>query len=88
METLKKKLLNMPNNNFIILATPAPISHRTAEENLGLGYLTAVLREKGYKTKMAPIVTVDGAISYTDKEVNRPGGAIRPVIWVEIKNEF
>ncbi len=44
--------------------------------------------EKGYKSKMAPIVTVDGAISYTDKEVNRPGGAIRPVIWVEIKNEF
>ena len=42
----------MPNNNFIILATPAPISHRTAEENLGLGYLTAVLREKGYNVKI------------------------------------
>ena len=24
-------------NNFIILATPAPVSHKTAEENLGLG---------------------------------------------------
>jgi anaerobic magnesium-protoporphyrin IX monomethyl ester cyclase len=32
----------------IILATPAPISHRTAEENLGIGYLAAVLRSNGY----------------------------------------
>lgn len=39
-------------NNFIILATPAPISHRTAEENLGLGYLTATLREKGYEVEI------------------------------------
>ena len=39
-------------NNFIILATPAPISHRTAEENLGLGYLSAVLRNKGYNVKI------------------------------------
>lgn len=40
------------NNNFIILATPAPISHRTAEENLGIGYLAATLREKGYNVKI------------------------------------
>ena len=39
-------------NNFIILTTPAPISHRTAEENLGLGYLSAVLRSKGYNVKI------------------------------------
>ena len=39
-------------NNFIILATPAPISHRTAEENLGLGYLTATLRENGYEVEI------------------------------------
>jgi len=31
----------------VILATPPPITHRTAEENLGLGYLTSVLRENG-----------------------------------------
>ena len=29
----------------------------------------------------APIVTVDGEIS--QKEVNRPGGAVRPVIWID-----
>ena len=39
-------------NNFIILATPAPISHRTAEENLGLGYLSAILQSKGYDVKI------------------------------------
>ena len=42
--------------------------------------------EKGYRDKMAPVVTVDGKVSFTDKEVNRPGGAIRPVIWIEIKD--
>lgn len=39
-------------NNFIILATPAPISHRTAEENLGLGYLSAVLQKNGFEVKI------------------------------------
>lgn len=39
----------------IILATPAPISHRTAEENLGLGYLASVLREQGYS-----VTIIDG----------------------------
>ena len=39
-------------NNFIILATPAPISHRTAEENLGLGYLSAILKQNGYNVKI------------------------------------
>ena len=47
------KLQNTQNkNNFIILATPAPISHRTAEENLGLEYLSAVLQSKGYNVKI------------------------------------
>lgn len=31
----------------VVLATPPPISHRTAEENLGLSYLAAVLRSIG-----------------------------------------
>lgn len=47
------KLQNTRNkNNFIILATPAPISHRTAEENLGLGYLSAILKKHGYNVKI------------------------------------
>jgi anaerobic magnesium-protoporphyrin IX monomethyl ester cyclase len=36
----------------IILATPAPVSHRTAEENLGLGYLAATLRSGGYAVRV------------------------------------
>jgi hypothetical protein len=31
----------------VVLATPAPVTHRTAEENLGLGYLAAALRAAG-----------------------------------------
>jgi len=31
----------------VVLATPPPITHRTAEENLGLGYLASVLRAGG-----------------------------------------
>lgn len=34
------------------MATPAPISHRTAEENLGLGYLSAVLQKNGFEVKI------------------------------------
>lgn len=33
----------------VVLATPAPLTHRTAEENLGLGYLAAVLRRDGHQ---------------------------------------
>lgn len=39
----------------IVLSTPAPVTHRTAEENLGLGYLAAVLRADGWR-----VVIVDG----------------------------
>lgn len=42
----------MPENNFVILATPSPVSHRTAEENLGLAYLAAALRNKNYDVKI------------------------------------
>lgn len=41
-------LPNQTNDNFIILVIPAPISHRTPEENLGVGYLTSALRKNGY----------------------------------------
>lgn len=36
----------------VVLATPPPISHRTAEENLGLGYLASVLRENGKEVRV------------------------------------
>ncbi|APE38316.1 radical SAM protein [Nocardia mangyaensis] len=39
----------------MVLVTPAPVTHRTAEENLGLGYLAAVLRRAGYS-----VVVLDG----------------------------
>lgn len=39
--------------------------------------------ESGVKSYTAPVVTVDGYISPDEKEVNRPNGAIRPVIWVD-----
>ena len=39
--------------------------------------------EKGITT---PIVTVDGIISEDEKYVNKPNGAIRPVVWVAAGN--
>ena len=41
----------------------------------------------GEKEITAPIVTVDGEIRETEKAVNKPGGAIRPVIWVKAGKE-
>ncbi|HAS21448.1 MAG TPA: hypothetical protein DCR16_06940 [Lachnospiraceae bacterium] len=38
--------------------------------------------EPGSRSETAPVVNVDGTIVTDEKEVNRPGGAIRPVIWV------
>ncbi|MBI2021632.1 cobalamin B12-binding domain-containing protein [Candidatus Daviesbacteria bacterium] len=35
--------------NKVILATPPTVSHRTAEENLGIGYLAAILRKNNYE---------------------------------------
>ncbi|MFI0773150.1 B12-binding domain-containing radical SAM protein [Streptomyces sp. NPDC021212] len=36
----------------VVLATPPPVTHRTAEENLGLGYLAAFLREAGHTVEV------------------------------------
>ncbi len=36
-------------------------------------------------TDTAPIVTVDGEILMKTQEVNRPGGAIRPVVWLKVE---
>ncbi len=41
--------------------------------------------KNGKKSITAPIVTEDGEISAGEKPVNKPGGAIRPVIWVEVQ---
>ena len=51
-----ESLPNRPKN--IILATPSPISHRTAEENLGIGYLASILRQTGREVRI-----VDGWLS-------------------------
>ena len=54
------------DNNFIILATPAPISHRTAEENLGIGYLAAVLRKNNYEVEI-----IDGWLAdFTPEQIS------------------
>ncbi|MCI8554978.1 MAG: hypothetical protein HFI85_00170 [Clostridia bacterium] len=43
---------NKSNKNLIYLVTLKPSSHRTAEENLGIGYLASVLLEKEYRVKI------------------------------------
>ena len=53
--------------NSIILTTLSPDTHRTSEENLGLAYLTAVLRKNGYNVEI-----IDGWLGgLEDKEVLR-----------------
>ena len=39
--------------------------------------------EEGVKDICAPIVTVDGSIDTGHKAVNKPGGAVRPVVWID-----
>ncbi len=39
--------------------------------------------ESGRASITAPIVTVDGTIEKDTKVVNKPGGAVRPVVWVK-----
>ena len=49
----------------IILTTLSPDTHRTSEENLGLAYLAAVLRKKGYNVEI-----IDGWLAgLADEEV-------------------
>jgi radical SAM superfamily enzyme YgiQ (UPF0313 family) len=42
-------------HQYIALLTPPAASHRTAEENLGIGYLAAALRQLGHQ-----VVVIDG----------------------------
>lgn len=49
----------------IVLTTLSPDTHRTSEENLGLAYLTAVLRKNGYNVEI-----IDGWLGgLSDEEV-------------------
>ena len=41
----------------------------------------------GERSITAPVVTVDGKVSLEEKTVNRPGGAIRPVIWLSVSSD-
>ena len=43
---------NKKYESRIILTTLSPDTHRTSEENLGLAYLTAVLRKNGYNVEI------------------------------------
>ena len=47
LEDVQKK-----RDRKIILTTLSPDTHRTSEENLGLSYLTAVLRKHGYNVEI------------------------------------
>jgi len=43
------------------------------------------LRSDEQKSKFAPIVTEDGNVLTDEKYVNKPNGAIRPVVWVQVE---
>ena len=47
--------------NIIALITPAPVSHRTAEENMGIGYLASVLRSNKHE-----VLVIDGWLEGLD----------------------
>lgn len=58
--------MNMPTAKKanVVLATPAPVSHRTAEENLGIGYLAAVLEDNGYN-----VIIIDGWLENLETDI-------------------
>lgn len=54
------------------------------------GYRTSWWWLRGENTEpdiYGPLVTMDGEIETDTKVVNKPSGAIRPVIWVEVESE-
>lgn len=62
----------------IVFVTPAPISHRTAEENLGIGYLAAVLRNKRYN-----VIIIDGWLeNLTTHEITNKIISIKNIIYI------
>lgn len=61
----KEYMQKMIRKDKIILTTLSPDTHRTSEENLGLAYLTAVLRKNGYNVEI-----IDGWLGgLSDEEV-------------------
>jgi hypothetical protein len=67
-----------PSNSPVVLATPSPVTHRTAEENLGLGYIAAILRQGGYK-----VIIIDAWLEglSTQTLVDRIL-AVGPALWI------
>lgn len=64
---MKDNNINENVGNRIVLTTLSPDTHRTSEENLGLAYLTAVLRKNGYNVEI-----IDGWLAgLEDAEVLR-----------------
>ena len=62
----------------VVLATPAPVSHRTAEENLGLGALAALLRDRGFN-----VVLIDAWLEgLTSQELARRILSENPSRWI------
>ena len=43
--------------------------------------------DAGQKKVTAPIVTVDGTIELSEKAVNKPNGAVRPMIWIRLEKK-
>ena len=41
-------------------------------------------QEEGQSSVTAPIVDMDGSVLKDQKPVNKPGGAIRPIVWVQV----
>ncbi|MCR4999178.1 MAG: DUF6273 domain-containing protein, partial [Lachnospiraceae bacterium] len=90
--TQAEKLFDSPETRELVI-TAVAIQHRTNINELSKdnnwdmkGYRSSwwwLRSDTGVESLYAPIVTVDGEISLEEKEVNRPRGAIRPVIWVK-----
>jgi anaerobic magnesium-protoporphyrin IX monomethyl ester cyclase len=69
---------NITKNRLIVLATPAPISHRTAEENLGLASIAAVLRTHDYR-----VVIVDAWVEgLSTSQLTDRIKALGPALWI------
>lgn len=50
------------------------------------GYRSSWWWLRGEKmSKTAPIVTEDGIVLTNEKYVNKPNGAVRPVVWVQVE---
>lgn len=66
----------------IVLIIPATISHRTPEENLGVNYIAAVLREKKYQ-----VLLIDSWLTgLGDNEVLGVVSIVKDPLWIGISS--